>query len=61
LIEAIKQHFEVTNKVRNPYDNFFFLEIYKKELLSEIIDHCTDYPLLGEKLESLKKFSQKLS
>ena len=61
LIEAIKQHFVVTNKVRNPYRNFFFLEIYKKELLSKIIDHCTDYPLLGEKLESLKKFSQKLS
>ena len=79
LIEAIKQHFEVTNKVSfkktnfflkpmgpryapigNPYGKFFFLEIYKKELLSKIIDHCTDYPLLGEKLESLKKFRQKL-
>ena len=61
LIEAIKQHFKVTNKVRNPYGNFYFLEIYKKEVLSQIINHCTDYSLLGEKLESLKKFSQKLS
>ncbi|KAG0632644.1 homing endonuclease, partial [Tuber brumale] len=60
LINAIKQYFEVTNKVRNPYDKFYFLEIYKKEALLKIIAHCTNYPLLGEKLESLKKFNQKL-
>ncbi len=40
---------------------FYFLEVYKKEALLKIITHCTNYPLLGEKLESLKKFSQKLS
>ena len=60
LIEVIKQYFEVTNKIRNPYGKFYFLEIYKKELLLKIISHCTNYPLLGEKLESLKKFSQKI-
>ena len=60
LIEAIKQYFEVTNKVRNPYGKFYFLEIYKKIVLLKIISHCTNYPLLGEKLESLKNFSQKL-
>jgi hypothetical protein len=60
LIEAIKQYFEVTNKVRNPYGKFYFLEIYKKEVLLKIITHCTNYPLLGEKLESLKKISQKI-
>ena len=59
VIEAIKQYFEVTNKVRNPHGKFYFLEIYKKEVLLKIITHCTNYPLLGEKLESLKKFSQK--
>jgi Cytochrome C and Quinol oxidase polypeptide I/LAGLIDADG endonuclease len=57
LIEAIKQYFEATNKVRNPYGKFYFLEIYKKEVLLKIITHCTNYPLLGEKLESLKKFN----
>lgn len=61
LIDAIKQYFEVTNKVRNPYGEFYFLEVYKKEVLLKIITHCTNYPLLGEKLESLKKISQKLS
>ena len=60
LIEAIKQYFEVTNKVRNPYGKFYFLEIYKKIVLLKIISHCTNYPLLGAKLDSLKNFSQKL-
>lgn len=58
LIEAIKQYFEVSNKVRNPYGNFYFLEVYKKEKLAKIVAHCTNYPLLGEKLESLKKFKE---
>lgn len=56
LIEAIKQYFEASNKVRNPYANFYFIEIYKKEVLAKIVAHCTNYPLLGEKLESLKNF-----
>lgn len=61
LIEAIKLYFEATNKVRNPYGKFYAVEIYKKEVLLKIISHCTNYPLFGEKLESLKKFNQKLS
>jgi len=59
LIEAIKQFFEVTNKVRNPYGKFYYLEVYKKEVLERIITHCFNYPLLGEKLDSLKKFKAK--
>ena len=60
LIDAIKQYFEVSNKVRNPYGNFYFLEVYKKEVLAKIVAHFTNYPLLGEKLESLKKFNEKI-
>lgn len=56
LINAIKQYFEVTNKIRNPYSKFYYLEVYKKEVLLEIITHCTNYPLLGEKSESIKEF-----
>ena len=56
LIDAIKQYFEISNKLRNPYGNFYFIEVYKKEVLAKIVAHCTNYPLLGEKLESLKKF-----
>jgi len=56
LIDAIKQKFEATNKIRNSYKHFYSLEIYKKEILSKIINHCLNYPLLGEKSISLNKF-----
>jgi LAGLIDADG DNA endonuclease family protein len=57
LINAIKQYFEIKTKVRNPYGKFYCLEVYKKEILLKIISHFNNYPLLGEKLESLKKLS----
>jgi len=60
LINAIKQHFEVTNIIRNTNSKFYSIEVYNKEVLFKIISHCTNYPLLGEKLESLKKFHKKL-
>lgn len=60
IIEAIKQYFKVTNKVRNRSGKFYFIEVYRKEVLLNIINHCMNYTLLGEKLESLKKFSQKI-
>ncbi len=56
LIEEIKQFFNATNSVRNSYKNFYCLEIYKKIILNNIITHCSNYPLLGEKKESLIKF-----
>lgn len=60
LIEAIKQYFKVSNKVRIPSKNFFFIEVYKKEVLLNIIAHCSNYSLLGEKSESFKKFKEKI-
>jgi hypothetical protein len=60
LINAIKQFFGVTNAIRNPYLNFYSIEIYKKETLKFIINHFNNYPLLGEKAESLRKLNQKL-
>lgn len=59
LMNAIKQFLATTNIVRNPYRNFYSLEIYKKETLQKIINHFNYYPLLGEKAESLQKFNQK--
>lgn len=67
LMNAIKQFLETTNKVRNSVPhairargkgNFYSIEIYRKETLKKIINHCNDYPLLGEKAASLKKFNQ---
>lgn len=61
LINAIKQFFGTTNTVRNSSlrsRNFYFLEIYRKETLEKIKNHFNNYPLLGEKAESLQKFKQ---
>lgn len=59
LINVIKKYLEAANIVRNPYPNFYSLEIYKKETLKKIIKHFENYPLLGEKAESLHKWKQK--
>ena len=58
LLNSIKTYFGATNKIRNLYGKFYKLEIYKKRVLLKIITHCNNYPLLGGKLESLKKFSK---
>jgi hypothetical protein len=57
ILEAIKQFFVASNKVRITDPAFYFLEIYKKETLHKIINHCRAYPLLGEKANSLHKFN----
>ena len=56
LLEMVANYFTITNKVRNPYGNFFILEVYKKVVLSVIISHFNNYPLLGDKSQSLNKF-----
>jgi len=61
LIEAIKKYFEATNIVRNPSKNLYSIEIYRKEIIRKIIIHCTNYPLLGEKLDKFKKFSKEFN
>jgi hypothetical protein len=60
LINAIKQFFGAVNKIRKSIRNFYSIEIYRKETLQLIINHFNNYPLLGEKAESLKIFSFKL-
>jgi hypothetical protein len=54
-MNVIKGYANSTNIVRNPYKNFYSLEIYKKETLKFIINHVKNYPLLGEKAESFFK------
>jgi hypothetical protein len=52
----IKTHFDIKNEVRKIKDNFWFIEIYRKSVLIKIINHCIEYPLLGEKKLSFIKF-----
>jgi LAGLIDADG endonuclease len=56
LLNAIKQFFGISSKVRNSHKDCYFLEIYKKEILDKIISHCLNFPLLGDKATSLNKF-----
>ena len=60
LINVIKEYLGATNLVRNPYRNFYCIEIYKKETLKTIMNHFNNYPLLGEKGESFHKWKQKI-
>lgn len=60
LLNIIKEYLAATNIVRNPYRNFYSLEIYKKETLKTIIIHFNNYPLLGNKAESFNKWKQKI-
>jgi len=54
-MNVIKEYINTTNIIRNPYRNFYILEIYKKETLKFVINHIKVYPLLGEKAKSFNK------
>ena len=56
LLDNIKIFFNLSVMIRNPYKKFYLIESYKKETLNRIINHCTNYPLLGEKSQPLEKF-----
>ena len=56
IVDKIKNHFNITNQIRNIKNRFWFIEVYKKSTLINIINHCIEYPLLGEKLLSFTKF-----
>jgi len=56
LLDAIKTHFNITNKIYNPSKDFWVVETYKSSTLHNIIQHCSTYPLLGQKNSSLNKF-----
>jgi hypothetical protein len=56
ILEAIKNHFDIKNQIRKINNKFWFIEIYRKLILIKIINHCINYPLLGEKILSFTKF-----
>ena len=55
ILDKINSHFNITNKIRKIKDRFWCIEVYRKSILINIINHCIEYPLLGEKTIS---FSQ---
>jgi len=56
ILDKIKSQFNITNQVRKIDDRLWYIEIYRKLTLINIINHCLKYPLLGEKLLSFTKF-----
>jgi hypothetical protein len=56
ILDKIKSHFNITNKIRKIKDRLWYIEIYRKLTLLNIINHCIKYPLFGEKLLSFNKF-----
>lgn len=61
LIGSIRDFFYALNyKVIIKSNELYEIKIYNKESLRKIIQHCTEYPLQGEKKESLEKFKQLL-
>lgn len=60
IIEAIKTIFKMNSVVRNPYSNFYSIEVYKKDTLFGIISFFYEYPLMGEKLRSFVEFEKRL-
>ena len=63
LLEGINQHFGGKTKVRSVTSkknlrSFYMLEIYTSDVLKNIVDHCTLFPLYGEKNRSFLLFSK---
>lgn len=56
LISAINRHFGGVNKILNKHKTFYTLEIYRKSVLQDIAKHFKDYPLIGHKEVSYKKW-----
>jgi hypothetical protein len=56
ILDMIKNHFDIKNEVRKISDKFWLIEVYRKSVLVKIINHCIEFPLLGEKTISFTKF-----
>ena len=56
ILEMIKTNFSIKNNIRLINNKFWFIEVYNKLILINIINHCLQFPLLGEKALSFSKF-----
>jgi hypothetical protein len=56
ILDHIKKHFNISNQIRKINNRFWVVEVYRKSILLNIINHCIEYPLLGQKILSFSKF-----
>lgn len=59
LLQAIQSYFATvaTVRLRRGTTNFYYLETYRRTSLLQIIEHCQQYPLLGEKNVQFQLFT----
>jgi LAGLIDADG endonuclease len=55
ILDKIKSQFNITNQIRKINNRLWYIEIFKKIILLKIINHCIEYPLLGEKIFLITK------
>jgi hypothetical protein len=60
LINSIKLYFDIQSKVRKTKGNMWSVETYRKSTLLNLINHCNEFPLLGDKLLSFDKFKTRI-
>ena len=60
LLEYIKIYFYIQSNVRCIKNDIWLLETYRKSTLLNIIKHCENYPLLGQKLLSFNRFKKEI-
>jgi hypothetical protein len=63
LLTSIRDYFQIHSSVRlhnSQVENFYSLEVYEKATLGRIVNHFKTYPLLGEKVLSLRQFQNHL-
>lgn len=58
LIEFIKNYFKINAQIRQPNSSklFWSIETYSRSTLLNVINHCDNYPLIGQNLQSLLIF-----
>lgn len=58
LFEWISIKFDILNQIRNPSTDFYILEVYRKNILMEIINYCDKYSFLGQKKVSYLRWKE---
>lgn len=63
LIEFIKIYFKINAQIRQPNSPklFWSIETYSRSTLLNVINHCDNYPLIGQNLQSLLIFKNHLN
>lgn len=60
LLDKIRTYFGIPSRIRNLKQDFWVLETYRIATLQNLVEHFSNYPLLGEKSISFNKFKKQI-